>query len=452
MAVTLKTHTDIASALRTLGLGADALTPKGLEALQPETSKDPELVRALRTLSPDLLKAAHKTLSSSSSNAEAAKAASTSAPKASGVGGAGVMPFAVANKLPTKHGGSEPRLNSNTPKVAAFLQLYGAGKVSRPVERMLVHAAKIQEVLMGETNVEKLIDHVMSADLRRHVFLLEGITKFYGHRTDSLDKPFAQAKELEDSLGLYSAVKSNLAYAQKVNAPAPVLEHMQHLVDKAHKALGKLLEDEWMPSEKNGKCKALATLVEKLGNASWDDYRDDKKYIASEFAGRVSEVDNTHYDMTQLQTGIHELRRQLRWFPIYAEALNGLVQLDATQNPIAAYQPLLDKPLATSKYVDLPDAAREVDPILIPKSLYLAVMQLTLDLGAIKDAGEPLEALAEAYVDVGLAKSPGAAHKDVLALVGNAKVEDDLHAQAQGFYDTMKENDLLKAFRDAVSA
>ena len=55
-------------------------------------------------------------------------------------------------------------------------------------------------------------------------------------------------------------------------------------------------------------------------------------------------------------------------------------------------------------------------------------------------------------IAAGLAKSPGAAHKDVLALVGNAKVEDDLHAQAQGFYDTMKANELLKAFRDAVAA
>ena len=63
----------------------------------------------------------------------------------------------LAVRLPTVHGGKEPRLDANTPAVAVFLQRYEVdGKASRPLERVLTHAAKLHDVLASEPDPAKL--------------------------------------------------------------------------------------------------------------------------------------------------------------------------------------------------------------------------------------------------------------------------------------------------------
>ena len=313
MPVTLATHADIAAALKKLGTTIDN-APK----LEPQRTVDPELATALREVVKDLSAGERKRLEALVGGAPGGTAQlQQTRPSASSQ---------VSVRLPTSHHGKEPRIDANTPAVAVFLQRYDvSGKVSRPLERVLTHAAKLHEVLASEPDPTKLADKVMNGDLRRYVFLLEGIAKLYANEYKDAKGVYESAKLLEDTLGDLSATRSNLAYARHVNAPPDVLAHMEKLEQTARADLEGLLRDQWMPRKKDGEIPALRELVKSWGGARWEGYVDDKKYVRSELVRRLEKVADTKYDMHDLQGGLHELRRNLRWFPIYTESVNGLL-------------------------------------------------------------------------------------------------------------------------------
>lgn len=444
MPVTLRTHQDIAGALRTLGL-----TLETAKKADPAKTGDPELARAvlheLRDMSGKELKRLQAAIGGGGAPSSVEPRQHTGA-------------SLLSVRLPAKKNGKEPRLDANLPQVAVLLQSYGVdGKAPRPLERVLVHAAKIHGIVTSERDSKVLLDKVMAGDLRRFVFLLEGMGKLYGKRYGEAEEVYVSAKRLEDSLGAVSATRTNLAYARQVKAPADVLTQLETQERAAVDALQRLLEKEWMPDAK-GRVPALKDLMKGWGEAEWDDYVDDKKVVRQELIRRLEKLADTSYDMNDLQGGLHELRRQLRWFPIYAEGVNGLVQLDTGRNPVAAYAPMLSTELASSKYVQLPDDSREVGALQISKSLYTALMQLTLDLGALKDTGEPLEALWHAYMATGRAGTLDEARAQVathlgLTSSGTSKADQlvhDVHTEAHRLYAAMKDNRLVESLADEL--
>jgi len=246
--VALNTHADIAAALKKLNTTLDQA-----RTLEPQRTADPELATALRTVVKDLSAGEKKRLEALMGGAGGSAQVQTHNP-----GGASQL----AVRLPTVHGGKEPRLDANTPAVAVFLQRYEVdGKASRPLERVLTHAAKLHDVLASEPDPAKLVDKVMNGDLRRHVFLLEGIAKLYGNESKKAGEAHLSAKKLEDTLGALSMHRTNLAYARHVNAPPDVLAFMEKAEQTARGDLEKLLKDEWMPRKKDGQIPALRDLV-----------------------------------------------------------------------------------------------------------------------------------------------------------------------------------------------
>jgi ribosomal protein L18 len=449
MTITLRSHQDIATAFLKLGLSADALeSRKGLEkALDQVKTRDPALVRALEDVVLDGMKGGERerlaAFLGASSNGRAPR---VGVGVAAAVGGAGVNRFALQALLDQKG-----RLQENLPDVAALLERHRVeGPVDRPFERVLVHAAKIDALLRSESDPGKLVDVVMNNDLRRQVFLLEGIAKLYSDiHGKKAERVYVGAKALEDQLGRYSMTKSNLATAEKVGADPAAIALLKKDMESSRAALKQLLVDDWMPDAK-GRIPALRDVVEDWGEAKWGSYEKDLGKVKEELSRRLGKLESTPYDMNNLEDGIHELRRQLRWFPIYAEALNGLFQLDETANPVAAYTPLLSADIAKSKYVQLPDAGREKDPIALPKSVYCGLMQLTLDLGALKDSGEPIHFLRDAYVRAGLAPDTASAATVVDKLFSGVADEKKIHADAHGLYEAMKKNGLVRELRHAV--
>ncbi len=448
MSVTLRSHQDIAQAFMKLGVKPEALeSKKDLEkALDVAKAKDPGLVKALEDVVLDgMKKDERERLAALVGDVAAGRVGNAGVGVGASVGGAGVMRFNLDALLDKKG-----RPKENLPEVAALLTQYKVeGPVDRPFERILVPTAKIDAVLRSEPDADKLVDLVMEKDLRRQVFLLEGAAKLY---TDIHGKPaervYLGAKALEDHLGHYSMTKSNFATATKVGADPKAIALLKTDMDNSRAALKKLITDEWMPDAK-GRIPGLRDVVEDWGEAKWGNYEKDLGKVKGELSRRLEKIENTPYDMNELEDGVHELRRQLRWFPIYAESLNGLFQLDDTVNPVKAYEPMLTAPIATSKYVNLPGPDRERDPVAIPKSVYCALMQLTLDLGALKDSGEPIHFIRDAYARAGLGDD-AKIKADVEKLFVGTADEHEIHAGAHKFYAEMKQNGLVPALRHAV--
>jgi len=60
----------------------------------------------------------------------------------------------------------------------------------------------------------------------------------------------------------------------------------------------------------------------------------DRAFLQTEIARRLAKIAATPYDIDALQEGLHELRKDVRWFAIFCASVDGLVQLDPTRRPI----------------------------------------------------------------------------------------------------------------------
>lgn len=121
MPVTLATHADIAAALKKLGATLDSA-----KTLEPARTADPELAKALlevvKELSPGERKRLEATIGGGGGAGGTAQV-QTRTPGAS----------QVVARLPTKNEGKEPRIDANTPAVAAFLQRYDVDHIDPPI-------------------------------------------------------------------------------------------------------------------------------------------------------------------------------------------------------------------------------------------------------------------------------------------------------------------------------
>ncbi len=308
--------------------------------------------------------------------------------------------------------------------------------------------AQLHKLLNSETKVDKLVDELCGHDARRNVFQLEGFLKLYkGHLSKDVETSLSVVKELEDALGNYTVRRDIRKSAEDKGAPQAVVKHLKAQEKAGRQELERLVEKEWMPQGKHDRSPALKDILRSLADEKWGSYGEDMKYIRSRMSDHLHKVDNTHYDMRQLDSGIHELRRNMRWIPLYIEALGGVVQLSEAKNPVAELRKTLDTPMAQHKNAQLPKSDREEDPIRISKSVYVGFLQAVEDLGQVKDRGEVMEILSHAYVEAGVSKNENDARAAVARLLGKKPADFDLTDDAKKIYDGMRATGLLNAMR-----
>jgi hypothetical protein len=346
------------------------------------------------------------------------------------------------------------------PEVKALLDQYGIQeRLGRPRERIVSWAAKVQEgfeaAAAGSADPSQIADQLLAHDVRLQVFYLEGILKLYRKRfPNAADAQYREVKALEDALGQASGARSILKMAESHDGvPDKALVWLRSEVKRNDAQLTALIQEKWMP-DADGQLPALGDVLHFLQDTPWDDYTADRAYLQKELGRRLKKFSKVDFDMNLLQgdTGVHELRRQLRWLPIYAVALDGLVALDGTRNPVPEYEPLLqNRDLVESKYAKLPASHRESDPLLFSHSLYLRNSQLIGELGGLKDEGEEIEGVAFALEGAHLVHDPADAMqhaKDILGLAPDADAH--VFARSGQILDEMNRVDFIKSMRNEL--
>ncbi len=444
LAVKAQSPSDIARQLHSLGVPPEALTrPESLQKTLPPQAR--KLVEALSGFSSEELGAVRKALKQESTHSGAAVKAENFAPRA-GVGGAGVNRFALHAALDKKPAASSEGLPKDVQKLMK-LYLPDVKEPGRPMERLLAAAARIDTLLRAETDPKKLIDVLSEHDARRNVFQLEGFLKLYKGRLDSAGEHLGAVKTLEDALGHFAVSRNMTELAQKQGAPASVVKELKKTETTARAHLQEVVEKDWIPQGKNDKSPALKSLLKDLASEDWGSYKKDHKFIESSVGDHLHKMETRHYDMRQLDSGIHELRRHMRWVPLYIEALDGKVQLSETHNPVAAMRGALDTPMAQHQNAQLTLNDREESPIRLSKATYVTYLQAVEDLGQIKDNGEQMHLLSDAYLASGAAKTAPEARAAVTKLLGKKPEDFELEKPAKKIYDHMREVGLLNALR-----
>ena len=447
IATRLRAPADLARSLEKLGVKPESLTSKeaavaALELAAGGHAQAAELRAALSSFSRDDLKAVREALGGGG------PVAAPEVATRSGVGGAGVPRFAVEARLPKAEG--------NTAEVAALLKKYephGPDKVGRPLERVLGVVSTIDTMIAAAgSSPAKIAEALVQHDARRTIFLLEGQMRLYRDQLGgSAEKGLVKVKELEDKLGAVSLYTGLAKTAAEKHAPQQVVDHLKAKEAAARADLEGLVSRDWTPEAADrGQVPALNKLVKNLCEETFGRYAEDKDYLCGAIRHELKKIEKEPYDWNDLQGGIHEFRRDLRWIPVYVESCGGLMQLDDTLNPLPSLRPLLQDPLATSKYVQLPAPDREPESVRLSKSAYVAVMKAVLDLGAIKDQGERVEFLTQAYVDSGASATAEKAHAAVTALLAGDQAVGDIHATSKKIHDELVNRGVLKALRDEL--
>jgi hypothetical protein len=247
----------------------------------------------------------------------------------------------------------------------------------------------IEQVMSSEDKIEKLIEEIPSTNARVAAFNLQSLGELYKYFNPEFKTEVKDfAKDLEDSIGQLDYLKTVYKSTKS--------DKDEKKYQEGKKKLAELLKkDDWTKSGKNSRVEKIRTFLKKQ---KWPSYEEDKSNLISLLIEQIEKIDQTNFDVTRLEkdhpgedgNGIHEIRREIRWFLIGARVLNGLVQFKkpASQCAISDYKDLYKTPLAESKYSSLTDNPNEKAPCLIEQCQFLALSQSANIFGEIKDAAE----------------------------------------------------------------
>jgi len=232
-------------------------------------------------------------------------------------------------------------------------------------------------------------------DVRTALFYLQGLARIGriaspGRRVWKAWLP--RFKEIEDRLGVYDYWLDVEQRARGWKLPAPIHSHVSARAAHQLGALEYALQrsDWWV--EREGEPVTLGNAVvnarREIGEVVRNKPKSERKRVADflldETVETIAKLEDGSINLEEPELGIHELRRRLRWLPIYGLAMAGKIVLDEkTQGgPLSCY---VTPELLAHPYNQLPSSPDEPSPVKLHTGAFLAVSMLVAEIGKIKD-------------------------------------------------------------------
>jgi len=273
------------------------------------------------------------------------------------------------------------------------------------------------------------------------LFHLEALTRIYKKTHDDDEDVFVELngafKELEDGLGRIDYFDEFKAVTGKMEGVPPKV--VGYFVGGYHvelQNLTKRLRDSgWLVAEKDGLgAPKLKRILKLLQNVDWKKQRKDREAVLDFFVETLDKVidksgrgtSGKGLDFDNLEHGVHEFRRTVRWMNIYPQALGGLCRLvndgaDELDPTLSEYQ---TSKILGSSFNDYPSDDMEEHPLKVDASLMYAFSAVIDAIGGIKDDGQLAEALELALIRTGEADHANV-HARVQAMtVGRVPLSD----------------------------
>ena len=246
---------------------------------------------------------------------------------------------------------------------------------------------------------QETIGHQLyKAKARDPLFMLQALGRIergMRREVDVFDGELAHVKLLEDGVGELDFWWQFLEMGEKVSLPPALLAWATaHHAHSAGRLQGWLEMDHWIEhrhmaeeGEVELQTHAIATALSKL---DWPTPKKERKRLGAYLSERIRKTHAAalELDMEDLEGGLHELRRKLRWVGVYGRALDGALILDDKAAPPKNWERYLTPAIVQSPYAKLPDADPEVEPIVLPAPLFQALTAIINDLGDVKDRAQ----------------------------------------------------------------
>lgn len=251
-------------------------------------------------------------------------------------------------------------------------------------------------------------------DLRTPAFMLQGLGRVYRKVLPRdagavIESQRIIYKEVEDALGEFDAWHTLLVRAQKAwRAPTAVQawfhDNRMHAAGRVDAALHIFR----LTPEKSGRgtgggardIPALFGIRAECADLPWPaDWKDRKKvarFLANELREIEEHCESGTLNLRDLEGGLHELRRRLRWPSVYAAALNGLVVIGPQKAAAPGLTHYCTPAVTGSRHAYLPRNRRVAQPLEINYAHWIALSWLIQELGLQKDQRQWTTALEAA--------------------------------------------------------
>lgn len=266
-------------------------------------------------------------------------------------------------------------------------------------ERLLVYSRSLHELLQATSRKRDKATFFYTNKGRDILFRLEALTRLYRnvHEKKFFDGWYKEFKALEDTLGSIdhgdSMYKEFAAYKPlRKSADRIVLARVQEEVGFLNDIL---TNNGWTNGSK------LKEFEEGLASLSWKENDDDCHDFAEGILQELQKLEEKYrggeIDLYDLEGGLHEFRRRLRWISIYAAASNGVVQLRMVKTMDPSFSKYCVKSITTSPFNVMPKSPKLIRPIEIQSHYFYAMSWLINYLGELKDVGIRYETFKELY-------------------------------------------------------
>ncbi|MFA9212455.1 MAG: hypothetical protein ACEQSR_01225 [Candidatus Methylacidiphilales bacterium] len=310
---------------------------------------------------------------------------------------------------------------------------------SEGFNRFQLHLSTLNQILEAAqlTNEPALVVYKSAA--RQSLFYLQALARIYKgiHNKKRFEKMRLSFKAFEDQLGKVDYYDGFIKLFSKNKAvPKAVLENLNKHFELELSNLSALLaSNNWLNTE-NGK---IESLKKELATADWKSPNDDKRHIANSFIKQIEEIEYLFemgiLNFKDLEHGVHEFRRQLRWISIYAQALNGFIQLKMVENVHPALNVYLTKQVLESNFNKMPEVAANSNPIFFQSANFYALSWFIAESGKLKDEGLTTVCLETMLMETGTSQ-PEAQKLALKILVKTSRTPKQVKEEMEVLADT----------------
>lgn len=338
---------------------------------------------------------------------------------------------------------------SSYSKVYNTEQAYGLQVINFNLQQL---RSKITETLSSYKNNPDSL--TLRGDIRVLFFKLQSLTRTYEKATDEavFTKYRQFFKKFEDLYGKVDLQHTLLTQAQKLNEPELVTFYKNSKDQATQTLLAEL--------DKNGFLDPKGKVFDRIEKAfnKFDDWKKPKKDKKQQIKILINEAEQLSEDIkdrkftnADLELGLHELRRKLRWLVIQVQTLNGLTEYAPEEKMKASTQVYLtellnsNSHLLESSFLKMRPADIK-NPIIIPQNIHAMLSEIVTRIGAEKDKVESALYLLETANQLHFSAERIQILEEKILKMNGIKQQTDPKARVEYYQTIIEQSHILESY------
>lgn len=262
---------------------------------------------------------------------------------------------------------------------------YGLNSFLRAYEELGLVTQETRPLIKAK-KWEAVMDVMDRHELRKLTFRIQALTRIYQEFNPPFFKALRKSTEkFEKSLGEFEKARNILKASQKTKK-AKLIARAQKKYDDAEGDFKKFLKKDPCLNEEG----SVNDTIKALKAQEWLSPEADRAYVRGQLLSYVTRINSNikagKYSHDDLEEGLHELRRHLRWILVYSASLDGLISDQTNRTDLLPdYQQYVGRKEGKYGAFSAPYAER---PIEIPKVIFAALTRIVDKLGNAKDIAE----------------------------------------------------------------